>query len=148
MGGARVTEISVRPLINLLFPELAGFIQPLSGEYAGRREMLLELPFGTGYDVDILLLIEIAEHANLDALAQVDLGSRLHRNRDIPALGRMSFEIIRTLLERLEESGRLKLAGELPRILTQFMDDQDSDGVQSYEVSSARRPPMRKFLRA
>ena len=148
MGGARVTEISVRPLINLLYPELAGFIQPLSGEYAARKEMLLDIPFGTGYDVDILLLIEIAERAGLDALAQVDLGNRLHRNRDIPALGRMSFEIVRTLLERLDESGRLKLAGELPQTLTQFMDHHGSRGIRTSQVTSERRPPMREFLRA
>lgn len=148
MGGARVTEISIRPLLNLLYPELSGFIQPLSGEYAARRDALVELPFGTGYDVDVMLLIEMAEHAGLDALAQVDLGSRLHRNRDIPALGRMSFEIIRTLLDRLDESGRLKLAGELPRILTQFADNEGSRGVHNFEVRSERRPPMKGFLSA
>lgn len=148
MGGARVTEISIRPLINLLYPELAGLIQPLSGEYAARKEILLDIPFGTGYDVDVLLLIEIAEHAGLDALAQVDLGERFHRNRDIPALGRMSFEIVRTLLERLDESGRLKLAGELPQTLTQFMDHHGARGIHNLEVRSERRPPMRKFLTA
>jgi glucosyl-3-phosphoglycerate synthase len=147
MGGARVTEISVRPLINLLYPELAGFIQPLSGEYAARREVLLDIPFGTGYDVDLLLLIELAEHAGLDALSQVDLGNRLHRNRDIPALGRMSFQIMRTMLERLDESGRLKLADELPQTLTQYMDHQGSGGVHTFEMRSERRPPMREFLR-
>ena len=36
-GGGRVTEICARPLINRFFPDLAGFIQPLSGEVAGRR---------------------------------------------------------------------------------------------------------------
>ena len=146
MGGARVTELSVRPLINLLYPELAGFIQPLSGEYAGRRDALIDIPFGTGYDVDLLMLIELVERHQLDALAQVELGSRVHRNRDIPALGRMSFEIIRALLERLDEGGRLKLAEEMPEALTQFTDEDASRQPVTYIASSERRPPMRGFL--
>jgi glucosyl-3-phosphoglycerate synthase len=146
MGGARVTEISIRPLINLLCPELAGFIQPLSGEYAGRREVLLDLPFGTGYDVDLLMLIELVERAGLGGLAQVDLGSRIHRNRDIPALGRMSFEIVRMLLGRLEEGGRLKLADALPEILVQFSDMDGPRRVSSYRETSVPRPPMRSFF--
>lgn len=146
MGGARVTEIAIRPLINLLYPELAGFIQPLSGEYAGRRDALMELAFGTGYDVDLLMLIELVEGHGLEALVQVDLGNRLHRNRDIPALGRMSFEIIRTLLDRLDESGRLKLAGELPNLLVQFTDQDGSRTAASYSVISEKRPPMSEFL--
>lgn len=148
MGGARVTEIGIRPLINLLCPELAGFIQPLSGEYAGMRDVLLDLPFGTGYDVDVLLLIEMVERAGLDALAQVELGSRIHRNRDIPALGRMSFEIMRTLLNRLEESGRLKLADSLPESLIQFSDVEAERKVGTFESARTVRPPMRSFLEA
>jgi len=146
MGGARVTELSVRPLINLLCPELAGFIQPLSGEYAGRREALADLPFGTGYDVDLMLLIDLVQRHGLEAIAQVDLGNRVHRNRDIPALGRMSFEIVRSLLERLDEEGRLKLAETLPEILTQFTDQDGDRSTSAYRARSDRRPPMRSFL--
>lgn len=146
VGGARVTEISVRPLINLLYPELAGFIQPLSGEYGGRRNALLDIPFATGYDVDLLILIELVAQHGLAALAQVDLGSRVHRNRDIPSLGRMSFEIIRTLLERLDEDGRLKLAEEMPESLTQFTNRDGSREPATYTARSDRRPPMRGFL--
>jgi glucosyl-3-phosphoglycerate synthase len=146
MGGARVTEIGVRPLINLFYPELAGFIQPLSGEYAGRREALLDISFGAGYDVDLLMLIELVERIGLPAMAQVDLGSRLHRNRDVPSLGRMSFEIVRTMLGRLDESGRLKLGDELPGLLTQFTDQDGSRGLRTYEVTSQQRPPMRRYV--
>ena len=146
MGGARVTELSVRPLINLLFPELAGFIQPLSGEYAGRRDALIDIPFGTGYDVDLLMLVELLERHGLDALAQVELGSRVHRNRDIPALGRMSFEIVRAFIERLDEEGRMKLAGEMPGALTQFTDENASRQPITFIAGSERRPPMRGFL--
>jgi glucosyl-3-phosphoglycerate synthase len=146
MAGARVTEIGIRPLINLLYPELAGFIQPLSGEYGGRRDALLELPFATGYDVDLLMLIELVERHGLSSLAQVDLSNRLHRNRDVSALGRMSFEIMRTLLGRLDESGRVKLSDELPEMLTQFTDQQGSRELRTYDVRSQMRPPMRRYI--
>lgn len=146
MGGARVTEIGVRPLINLLFPELAGVIQPLSGEYAGRREALIDIPFRTGYDVDLLMLIEIVQRHGIQAIAQVDLGSRVHRNRDIPALGRMSFEIMRSLLERLDQEGRVKIAEELPDSMVQFIHGDGSRMTSTYVSHSEERPPMRTFL--
>ena len=65
-GGGRVTELVARPLINLFFPELSGFIQPLAGEYAGRRTLLESIPFFTGYAVEIGHLIDIAERVGLD----------------------------------------------------------------------------------
>src|SRR5690606_35040384 len=80
-GGGRVTELMARPLITLFFPELSGMIQPLSGEYAGRRELLERLPFFTGYAVEIGLLIDILEQAGLSAIGQVDLERRIHRNQ-------------------------------------------------------------------
>lgn len=142
MGGARVTEIAVRPLINLLCPNLVGFIQPLSGEFAGRHDALSAIPFGTGYDVDLLMLFELVEKFGLDRLAQVDLGSRVHRNRDIPSLGRMSFEIVRTLLDRLDQTGRLKLAEHLPDTLIQFSDSSGSRKLDEFVSRSTLRPPM------
>ena len=77
--GGRVTEICARPLINLFYPELAGFAQPLSGEAAGRRDLLRSVPFFSGYAVELGLLIDLAAHAGLGALAQVDLGRRTPR---------------------------------------------------------------------
>lgn len=148
MGGARVTEIGIRPLLNLLYPELAGLIQPLSGEYAGRREALLDIPFRTGYDVDIMILVELVQRHGFSAIAQVDLGSRVHRNRDIPALGRMSFEIMRSLLERLDFDGRLKLVDELPDSMVQFTDEDGGRNTTTYTSHSQQRPPMRVFLEA
>ena len=72
-GGGRVTELVARPLINLFFPELSGYIQPLSGEYAGRREILEDIPFFTGYAVEIGHLIDLAESMGIEGLGQVDL---------------------------------------------------------------------------
>lgn len=145
-GGGRVTEVAIRPLVNLLYPALAGFVQPLSGEYAGRRSALIEMPFGTGYDVDLLLLIDLVERYGLDRIIQVDLGTRVHRNRPAEELGRMSFEIFRSLLERLEDGGRLKLADPLPETLTQFTADEGTYAPLMSRRVSQRRPPMRTLI--
>src|SRR3954470_15005882 len=69
-GGGRVTELVARPLLNALWPTLAGFVQPLSGEYAGRRELLERVPFVSGYGVELGLLVDLVELADIDALAQ------------------------------------------------------------------------------
>ena len=145
-GGGRVTEVAIRPLINLLYPALAGFVQPLSGEYAGRRDALAEMPFGTGYDVDLLLLIDLVERYGLDRIVQVDLGSRVHRNRPADELGRMSFEIFSALLERLEDGGRLKLADPLPETMIQFVTAGGAHTPLSSRRVARRRPPMRTII--
>ena len=141
-GGGRVTELAIRPLINLFYPSLAGFIQPLSGEYAGRRDALIELPFGVGYEVDLLLLIDIVERFGLDAVTQIDLGRRVHRNRRVDALGRMSIEIMSAFFDRLESSGRLKVADELPELLTQFTELHGKYVPEASAHPRATRPPM------
>ncbi|MDQ3963478.1 MAG: glucosyl-3-phosphoglycerate synthase [Actinomycetota bacterium] len=145
-GGARVTEIGIRPLINLFFPKLAGFVQPLSGEYAGRTEILRSLPFATGYAVDVSLLIDVVESFGLDAVAQVDLGSRVHRNRAVPELGRMSFEIMHSLFARLDDDGRVKLTDALAKELIQFEDSPDGPVPVTCHVEPSVRPPMRRYL--
>jgi glucosyl-3-phosphoglycerate synthase len=105
-GGGRVTEILVRPLFSLFYPELARLIQPLSGEYAGRRELLERLPFSVGYGVELGHLIDILHLAGLEALAQVDLDMRIHRNQSTAALGKMSYGILRTFFSRMEKYNR------------------------------------------
>lgn len=145
-AGGRVTEIAIRPLINLLVPSLAGFIQPLSGEYAGRTALLRELPFAVGYDVDLLLLMDVVETWSLDSVVQVDLGERVHRNRDPASLGRMSFEITRGLLGRLDREGIIKLGAELPSELIQFRDDAPSPDTRGFVTINERRPPMSAYV--
>ncbi len=105
-GGGRVTEICARPLINLFYPELAGFAQPLSGEAAGRRDLLRSVPFFSGYAVELGLLIDLARTAGLGALAQVDLGARRHTNQSTVALGAMASTIQQAVLRRLADEGR------------------------------------------
>ncbi|MDR0448267.1 MAG: glucosyl-3-phosphoglycerate synthase [Treponema sp.] len=141
-GGGRVTEILVRPLFSLFFPELARFIQPLSGEYAGRRKLLERLPFSVGYGVELGLLIDILEMDGIEALAQVDLDMRIHRNQSTEALGRMSYGILQTFFERAEKYGKSKLLSELEDRHI-FLERQEAEHrVIKTEISAMQRPPM------
>lgn len=112
-GGGRVTEICFRPLINMFFPELTGFIQPLSGEYAGTREILEQIPFYIGYGVETGHLIDICSKFGLNKMAQVNLEERIHNNQDINALRKMAFGINQVIFKRAEELGRLKIMQEI-----------------------------------
>src|SRR5207237_1420626 len=104
-GGGRVTELVARPLINMYWPELAGFVQPLGGEYAARRSLLERLPFPCGYGVEFGLLVDSLAAVGLEAMAQVDLVRRKHRNSSVTKLGRMAAEIIQVAMDRLEGGG-------------------------------------------
>jgi glycosyltransferase involved in cell wall biosynthesis len=108
-GGGRVTELTARPFFNLFFPELSGFIQPLSGEYSGRRAALERMPFFTGYGVETGLLIDTLNTYGLGALAQVDLLERIHHNQPLPSLSKMSFAIMQVVLKRVEKRHRTHL---------------------------------------
>lgn len=119
-GGGRVTELAIRPLLALLFPELAAVVQPLSGEYAGRAAALRSLPMFTGYAVEAGILVDLVDRFGLDSLAQADLGVRVHRNRDVLSLGRMAAEIMQAILRRAEDLGRLKTVDDLGDVLVQF----------------------------
>ncbi|HJR44203.1 MAG TPA: glucosyl-3-phosphoglycerate synthase [Actinomycetota bacterium] len=141
-GGARVTELVVRPLAHLLFPELVSFVQPLSGEYAAFRDDLLDLPFFAGYGVEIGLLIDFIERHGLEAVGQVDLGSRVHRNRDTLALGRMAYEVIQVLLKRAEDLGRIKIEPEWPAEMLQFVSGPSGPVEQRYRLPAIELPPM------
>ena len=144
-GGGRVTELVARPLLNLHWPQLAGFVQPLGGEYAARRTLLERLHFPTGYGVELGLLVDALELAGLDALAQVDVGVRHHRHQDGQALGRMAATIYRTALERLDRTHRLKATADLARpVLTQFSRDAGTRDftAESHRVTALERPPM------
>jgi glucosyl-3-phosphoglycerate synthase len=119
-GGGRVTELAARPMLNLFWPELAGFVQPLAGEYAGRRRTLERIPFVSGYGVEIAMLIDLLDLVGLDALAQVDLGERLHRHQGTEALGRMSAQIMVTVWSRLYRRGLVTEPTPPSTQLTQF----------------------------
>ncbi|BBY31266.1 glucosyl-3-phosphoglycerate synthase [Mycolicibacterium sediminis] len=134
-GGGRVTELVARPLLAALRPELTCLLQPLGGEYAGTRELLTSVPFAPGYGVEIGLLVDTYDRLGLDAIAQVNLGVRTHRNRPLTELAAMSRQVIATLLTRcgIPDSG----VG-----LTQFFADGDDYTARTSSVSLVDRPPM------
>ncbi|MFV0135168.1 glucosyl-3-phosphoglycerate synthase [Streptomyces sp. HMX87] len=134
--GGRVTELMARPLLNMHWPQLAGFVQPLGGEYAARRSLLEQLPFPVGYGVELGMLVDALHLVGLDALAQVDVGVRRHRHQDGQALGRMAAAIYRTAQLRLAR-------GHLVRpSLTQFERAEDGFEPRTYSVDTEERPPM------
>ncbi|MFL6178799.1 MAG: glucosyl-3-phosphoglycerate synthase [Actinomycetes bacterium] len=142
-GGGRVTELVARPLLNLHWPRLAGFVQPLAGEYAARRDLLEQLPFATGYGVELALLIDAERVAGLDAMAQVDLGHRRHRHHDSQALGRMAAEIWQTALSRLRLDGESAAYGVT---LTQFNRGATGYRPTTHDVTALERPPMSRVM--
>ncbi|MEU5051347.1 glucosyl-3-phosphoglycerate synthase [Streptomyces sp. NPDC021096] len=134
--GGRVTELVARPLLNLHWPQLAGFVQPLGGEYAARRSLLEQLPFPVGYGVELGLLVDALHTVGLDALAQVDVGVRVHRHQDGRALGRMAAAIYRTAQLRLARGHLVRPA------LTQFERTAEGFVPRTYAVDTEERPPM------
>ena len=141
-GGGRVTELVARPLINLFFPELSGLIQPLSGEYAGRRALLESIPFFTGYAVEIGHLIDAAEKVGIEGLGQVDLERRVHRNQELEGLSRMSFVILQAVMKRLEERRRARLFAELGSTMKLPRSGRGRLSLEVIELADHERPPM------
>ncbi|MFJ3926441.1 glucosyl-3-phosphoglycerate synthase [Streptomyces sp. NPDC090022] len=143
--GGRVTELVARPLLNLHWPRLAGFVQPLGGEYAVRRSLLERLPFPVGYGVELGLLVDALHTVGLDALAQVDVGVRLHRHQDGLALGRMAAAIYRTAQLRLSPGHSPGQRRGYPAVrpeLTQFERGPEGFVPHTYPVDTQERPPM------
>ena len=131
--GGRVTELLARPLLNLHFPLLAGFAQPLAGEFAARREVLERLPFPVGYGVEIAVLIDALHQHGLDALAECDLGTRQNRHQPLRALGEMAFMVLVAAERRIE--------GERSPIADRYVRPWE-DGA-AVPMPIAERPPLR-----
>jgi glucosyl-3-phosphoglycerate synthase len=140
-GGGRVTELVARPLVNLHWPQLSGFVQPLAGEYAARRTLLEQLPFPCGYGVELGVLIDTEELVGLDAMAQVDVGVRRHRHQDDHALGRMAGEIMLTAQSRLHDRARGHSHPVSPA-LTQYVRDASGYRALTTDITAFERPPM------
>ena len=142
-GGGRVSEILIRPLISLFYPELVGILQPLSGEYAARRETLESLPFPVGYGVEMAHLIDLARARKIDSIAQTDLVKRIHRNRGDDELGSMAFAILRVVLRRLERDGKLTLAAPLPALYQSWSINGERIEQFFKAIPEPERPPIR-----
>jgi glucosyl-3-phosphoglycerate synthase len=135
-GGGRVTELLARPLLSALRPELSGLVQPLGGEYAGTRQFLESVRFAAGYGVEIGLLLDAHELHGLDAIAQVNLGVRKHRNRDLLQLGQMASQILGTMLSRCGIPAHTEEFTQFVQVAGEWLPD-------STEILIADRPPMR-----
>jgi glycosyltransferase involved in cell wall biosynthesis len=141
-GGGRVTELAARPLLNLFYPELSGVVQPLSGEYAGRREALEKAVFFSGYGVEIGLLIDIFEQFGLRSIAQVDLLERIHRNQGLEALSKMSFAIIQAVLRKLESRYERSIIEDVNKTMKLIHRSSSGYFLEVEEVAENERPPM------
>ena len=128
--GGRVTELVARPLVSLLFPHLSPVLQPLAGEYGGRRAALEQLPFVEGYGVDLGLLIDVSARFGLEAMAQVDLGTRVHRNRPLDELSPQATAVLQTALRRADPT----LIGDIATLVR--------PGLDPVRVESTERPPL------
>lgn len=141
-GGGRVTELTARPLLNLFFPELSGLIQPLAGEYAGRRQALEQLPFFTGYGVETGLLIDLLSRFGLGAIAQVDLQERIHRNQPLRDLSKMAFAIIQVVIRRLEDRHKIRLLEEFNKTMNLIRYEMGRYWLEPQEIRERERPPI------
>lgn len=141
-GGGRVTELTARPFINLFFPELSGLIQPLSGEYAGRRWVLEQTPFFTGYGVETGLLIDLLDEYGLGAIAQVDLLERIHHNQPLPSLSKMSFAIMQVVFSRLEKRHQIRLLEEANLTMNLVRFGPNRYFLETEEICEREREPM------
>ncbi|MBN2067652.1 MAG: glucosyl-3-phosphoglycerate synthase [Candidatus Diapherotrites archaeon] len=151
-GGGRTTEICIRPIFNLYFPELTGFIQPLSGEYAGKRKVLERVPFFVGYGVETGLLIDISRKFGLNAMAQVDLDERVHRNQETVALGRMAFGIMQVVASRLGKQQRQEFLQEFCTVyrFPEIREPEKEGEERQYflnekEIVERERPPISRL---
>jgi glucosyl-3-phosphoglycerate synthase len=104
-GGGRVTELTAKPLLELLAPDLAAFRQPLAGECAARRSLLESIPYATGYGVEIAMLLDVWRRGGLERMAQVGLGSKRNSHQPLVQLGEMAREVIEALIARAGEGG-------------------------------------------
>jgi glucosyl-3-phosphoglycerate synthase len=144
-GGGRVTELVVRPLFNLFYPELSGLIQPLSGEYAGRRAAFERVPFFSGYGVETGLLIDLLETYGLDAIAQTDLEVRVHHNQPLEGLSRMAFAILQVFVDRMEKRYGAQLLEQANRSMKLIVQEPQRFGLEVQTITDRERPPILRY---
>ncbi|NIZ91916.1 glucosyl-3-phosphoglycerate synthase [Kineococcus rubinsiae] len=137
-SGGRVTELVARPLVSRFYPELAGVVQPLTGEYAGRRRLFEAIPFSGGHGVEMAMLIDTLELRGVAAIAQVDLGRRQHRHQDTAALGRMAAHVTHVVHQRAGVAD----AGDAPSITQFARDGYGHYAPVTHAVDVSERPPM------
>lgn len=140
-GGGRVTELVARPMLNLFYPELSGLVQPLAGEYAARRAALERMSFFTGYGVETGLLIDMLEAFGLQAIAQCDLKERIHKNQELEALSKMSFQILQVFIRRLE-SRYGPMLDDVNKTIKLIQHKKERFYLDIQDIREHERPPM------
>jgi glucosyl-3-phosphoglycerate synthase len=141
--GGRVTELVARPLISLLFPQLAGIVQPLAGECAAPRDVLEQVPFVEGYGVDLALVIDVTRRFGLGAIGQTDLGVRVHRNRPLEHLGPQAMAVLQAALSRRPAaSGPSGHPNGDPGLDPAWSPVLLRPGREAVPVAAGERPPM------
>ena len=154
-GGGRVTELTTKPLFNLFYPELTGFVQPLAGEFAADKELFASIPFLTGYAVETGIMIDAFKKVGLEAMAQVDLGTRQNRHQPLRDLSRMSYAVLRAVARRMRQEGRLNQTSDpdAPVSPFQFSDylhavaTPEGLQLQEYVEELVERPPIEEVLK-
>lgn len=141
-GGGRVTELVIRPMFSIHFPELTQIIQPLSGEYAGYRDIFEKIPFPIGYGVETSMILDIYTKWGLDVIAQVDLERRVHRNQNTHALGRMAFSILKTFYNRINNLGIIEFKKEVFNEMIQYKLVKDEFTPEKFKLNGFERPPI------
>ena len=141
-GGGRVTELAARPILNLFFPELSGIVQPLSGEQAGRRTLLEQLPFFSGYGGETGLLVDTLQRAGLGAIGQVDMKQRIHRNQSLYDLSKMSFEVLQVAIKRMGEAHGTNLLEEANYTMKLIATRGGKLHLEMHDIIDVERPPM------
>jgi glycosyltransferase involved in cell wall biosynthesis len=131
--GGRVTELVARPLLNLHFPALTGFDQPLAGEVAIRRDLFARMAVPVGYGVEIAMMIDALRLAGLGALAESHLGSRQNSHQSLRALSRMAAEVMVAVERRTGAPLRPDSPSFRPRQTTQS---------EVWSLRCEERPPL------
>jgi glucosyl-3-phosphoglycerate synthase len=155
-GGGRVTELTAKPLFNFFCPELAGFVQPLAGEFAADRELLRKIPFLTGYGVELGILVDVLREVGLPAMAQVDLGARHNRHQPLWNLTRMSYVVLRAMMRRMDIPDRAAAVPDIPgiwqlpapEVYLHAVATEEGLRLDSHYEELIERPPMAEVLAA
>lgn len=106
----RVTELTAKPLLGFFFPEL-NYEQPLSGQFAGKRSALNKIKFEKDYGVDVGIVLDADVHGI--KILEVDIGDISHDLSPLADLNKMANEVVRTIIDRAVEYGRVTMMDKL-----------------------------------
>ena len=106
----RVTELTAKPLLNFFFPEIS-FEQPLSGQFAARKNTLRKINFEKDYGVDVGIVID-ADVLGI-SIMEIDIGEIEHDMSPLSDLNLMANEVVRTIISRANKYGRVLMIDEI-----------------------------------